>query len=75
MLQYTFTVPDTTPARKLLDYILISNVFEVKEYKTDKKEIQKKMLKDDLIDAFTEIDQMRKGKTEKKNLKQFLNEF
>ena len=75
MLQYTFTVPDTTPARKLLDYILISNVFEVKEYKTDKKEIQKKMLKDDLTDAFTEIDQMRKGKTEKKNLKQFLNEF
>ena len=76
MQQYLMTVPETSQAQNLLNYVIQSGFFqEVKQMNTNKKKIQKKQLKDDLTEAFKEVELIRQGKLEKQTLREFIDEL
>ena len=76
MQQYLITVPDTSQAQNLLNYVIQSGFFqEVKQMNINKKELQKQLLKNDLTEAFKEVELIRQGKLEKQTLREFIDEL
>ena len=76
MQQYIITVPETSQAQNLLNYVIQSGFFqEVKPLKINKKELQKKQLKEDLTEALKEVELMKQGKIKLQTLNEFIDEL
>ena len=76
MQQYLITVPETSQAQNLLNYVIQSGFFqEVKQMNINKKELQKKLLENDISEAFKEVKLMKEGKKKLQTLNEFIDEL